>query len=188
MAPSRCGCLWPPGPFSRHHPCVLVLSFTMHKHTRIPLHTEPIHSPETRVAICQGPGNKVPFTFLFSFFSIELFEGKNYFLTLMQLGNWGTGQLGNWDSKTKKKLSNFPWSSQLVSHRVKTYTRLQNQCALLPALWWIFCHLKHVEEKDILSSRRDLLRSPCSLVTSLPSLVRHMGWILPFTRHEDTWG
>lgn len=180
MAPSQCGCLWPPGPFSPHHPCALVLSFTMNKHTHIPLHTEPIHSPETGVALCQGPGNKVPFTFLFSFFSLKSFEGKNYFLTL---------QLGNWDSK-KKTLSNFPWSSQLVSHRVKTCTRLQNLCALLPVFWWIFCHLEHVEEKDILSwlSRCDLLRSPCSLTTSLPSLVRHMDWILPSTRQEDTWG
>lgn len=92
--------------------------------------------------------------------------------------------------KKNKKLSNFPWSSQLVSHRVKTYTQLQNPCALLPAFWWIFCHLEHVEEKDILSwlSRCDLLRSSCSLTTSLPSLVRHMDWILPSTRHKDTWG
>lgn len=112
----------------------------------------------------------------------ELFS---HFNATGELRNWATGELR---LKKKKKLSNFPWSSQLVSHRVKTYTQLQNQCALLPALWWIFCHLKHVEEKDILSSRCDLLRSPCSLTTSLPSLVRHMGWILPFARHGDTWG
>ena len=161
MAPSQCGCLWPPGPFSPHHPCALVLSFTMNKHTHIPLPRA--HSfPRDSSGYLPGTREQGAFHISVLIFLYKILWGKELF------SHFKTGELRL--KKKKTKLSNFPWSSQLVSHRVKTYTRLQNLCALLPAFWRIFCHLEHAEEKDILSwlSRCDLLRSPCSLTTSLP--------------------
>ena len=136
--------------------------------------------PRDRSGSLPGTREQSAFHISVLIFLSKILWGKELF------SHFTTGEL----RLKKKTLSNFPWSSQLVSHRVKTCTRLQNLCALLPVFWWIFCHLEHVEEKDILSwlSRCDLLRSPCSLTTSLPSLVRHMDWILPSTRQEDTWG
>lgn len=146
-----------------HHP---VLHVTMSKCIYISLHSGPIHSSESWVAVVQVPGNKVPFTLLLSISSSQSCLREEKFSEFI------AGELRLKTSETTVL------RAQSFNYRVKMCTRLWSLCAHLHA--WTspmvtFCHLERVEEGDILSwsNRCDLNKSmlpPPDIHSTHPSL------------------